>query len=125
MEILVPISLGELYDKFTILRVKMNRIEDEEKLKNIIKELDLLKQITSKHPIEAHFMIDLYNVNDHIWVTEDNIRKKEQKKEYDDIFVSFARDIYHNNDKRAEIKREINLKYESDIIEEKSYEKYN
>jgi hypothetical protein len=125
MKILIPISLGELYDKISILKVKVNRIQDKEKLKNIQKELDLLYKIASKHPIQTYFIIDLYNINDQIWVTEDNIRKKEQKKEYDEIFISLARDIYHNNDKRAEIKREINLKYGSDIIEEKSYEKYN
>jgi len=124
MEILVPISIGELYDKQSILWVKLTNIKDPEKLKNIQKEYDLLTKLCEQHPIEHHFWYDLVHVNNHLWAVEDNIRKKEAKKEYDEQFISFAREVYYTNDKRSEIKREINKKYGSDLIEEKSYEKY-
>lgn len=124
MEILVPISLGELYDKHSILWVKSTRITDTEKLKNIKKEMDILSELCKQHPIEHHYWYDLIHVNNHLWAVEDNIRKKESKKEYDEEFISYAREVYYTNDKRSKIKREINEKYGSDIIEEKSYENY-
>jgi len=124
MEILVPVSLGELYDKQSILFVKLTMVKDWEKLKNIQKEYDLLTKICEKYPIESHYWFELVNINTHLWAVEDNIRMKESKKEYDDQFITFAKEVYYTNDKRSEIKKEINLKYGSDIIEEKSYEKY-
>jgi len=124
MEILVPVSLGELYDKQSILFVKLTMVKDWEKLKNIQKEYDLLTKICEKYPIESHYWFELVNINTHLWAVEDNIRMKESKKEYDDQFIAFAKEVYYTNDKRSEIKKEINLKYGSDIIEEKSYEKY-
>jgi hypothetical protein len=124
MKILVPISLGELYDKQSILWVKLTNIKDPEKLKNIQKEYDLLSELCKQYPIEHHYWYDLIHVNNHLWAVEDNIRNKESKKEYDDQFISFAREVYYTNDKRSEIKKEINIKYNSEIIEEKSYEKY-
>ncbi len=125
MEIFVPISLGELYDKQSILFVKLTNIKDPKKLENIQKEYDLLTELCKHHPIDTHYWHDLVHINTHIWAVEDNIRKKESKKEYDEQFISFAREVYFSNDKRAEIKREINLKYDSSIIEEKDYQKYN
>jgi ribosomal protein S15P/S13E len=124
MEILVPISLGELYDKQSILFIKLGRIKDEEKLKNIQNEYDLLTKFCKEHPIDHHYWYDLVHINSHIWAVEDNIREKEKLKIYDDQFINLAKEIYYSNDKRSEIKREINLKYGSNIVEEKSYTDY-
>lgn len=124
MEILVPISLGELYDKITILQIKLNKIKDREKLKNIINEFNLLVGISDKYPIEREEFQKLYDVNEKLWKIEDQIRKCERTHTYDDHFISLARSVYQYNDERSRIKRDINLKYDSSIIEEKSYEKY-
>ena len=124
MEILVPISLGELYDKITILDIKFENIKDKDKLLNIAIERSFLKKIAASYPIERFMIAELWDVNKQIWEIEDLIRIKESKKEYDDKFITCARNIYYNNDKRAEIKKQINLKYNSSIIEEKSYESY-
>ena len=124
MRITVPISLGELYDKITILEIKIGNINDTEKLVNVINEYKELKSIAEKYEID----VDLYNrlreVNQKIWDIEDGIRNEERNKDYGEDFIQLAREVYFNNDKRAEIKKEINLKYGSQIIEEKSYAKY-
>ena len=125
MKILIPISLGELYDKISILEIKKELIKDPIKLENISKELDELVKISIKYPIDYDLYEKIKKINLSIWNIEDKIRNCEHIKLFDQYFISLARSIYHNNDKRAEIKREINLKYGSDIIEEKSYEKYN
>lgn len=124
MEILVPISLGELYDKISILLIKKEKIKDLDKLKNIQKELDLLQDIAEKYEIDGYFHTALYVVNLKLWETEDELRIKERMHDFDDNFFRLARSVYHLNDERAEIKKEINEKYGSNIIEEKSYEKY-
>ena len=124
-EILVPISLGELYDKLTILTIKSERIKDAEKLKNIEKEFQLLNSIAFEHPIESHYWYDLIHINSHLWAIEDGIRIKESRKEYDAAFISLAKEVYYSNDRRSDIKKAINLQYGSDIVEEKSYEKYD
>ena len=123
--ILAPISLGELIDKITILEIKkmhMNGI----KLKNIEKELKLLKNILQDKKLEID--IDLINnlkkVNKNLWTIEDNIRIKESDQEFDKEFIELARSVYKENDKRASIKKEINQKYNSDLVEEKSYANY-
>jgi len=117
--IFIPVSLGELIDKLAILHVKEGQIEDEEKLKNIRKEKELLTKIAEKIDIDHSYWYDLVNINSQIWAKEDWIRIKYKKKEYDDTFIQLAQTVHELNDKRGEIKREINLKYESDIIEEK------
>lgn len=124
MEILIPISLGELYDKLTILEIKSEKIEDVDKLKNINKEINLLKKIVHQYPIATPYWADLYNVNSILWEIEDSIRKKESIKLYDEEFIELARRVYIYNDRRSKIKKEINTEYGSDIIEEKSYEEY-
>ena len=123
--ILAPVSLGELIDKITILEIKkihMNGI----KLKNIDKELKLLKNIIQDKNLEID--IDLINnlkeVNKNIWEIEDNLRLKESNQEFDKEFVELARSVYKENDKRASIKKEINQKYNSELVEEKSYNNY-
>jgi len=127
MTILIPVSLGELYDKISILKIKTERIDDEEKIKNVQKELDLLLKIAEKNPIESYYHYKLYKTNDSLWNIEDKLREYESKELYelyDDTFIDLAKQVYQLNDRRSEIKREINLKYNSDIIEEKSYKEY-
>jgi len=130
MEVLVPVSLGELYDKFIILKIKENKIKDPNKLENIKKEIDYLIPIVQKYPIdETYFYNDLYNnlykINSLIWDIEDKIRLKEKNKEFDEEFIELARSVYLNNDERSNIKRKINKIMGSTLIEEKSYEDYN
>ena len=123
-EILVPISLGELYDRITILKIKEKKIKEKEKLVNITKELTLLQKIADAHVIDSKYYFELYNVNNTLWTVEDSLIEKERKKEYDDEFIQLARKVYFTNDKRSDIKRQINLKYNSTIVEEKSYKQY-
>jgi len=125
MQLEIPVALGELYDKITILTIKTERIKDEGKLKNIRYELTRLEHIAKEYPIEQELFDALKKINESLWGIEDNIRLKEKRKEYDEIFIKLAQSVYINNDERSAIKREINLKYGSDIVEEKSYEDYD
>lgn len=124
MEILVPISLGELLDKISILEIKRTVIVDENKLVNINKELELLNKISENYPFDNELYLRLKKVNSDLWLVEDQLRIREKNNQFDDGFVSLARSVYYHNDERSTIKREINMKYGSLIIEEKSYEKY-
>ena len=123
--ILAPVSLGELIDKITILEIKMIHM-DGIKLKNVNKELELLNFILKDQRIEID--IDLINqlkeVNKNLWEIEDNIRIKESNQKFDKAFIQLARSVYKENDKRAYIKKEINQKYNSELVEEKSYDNY-
>ena len=123
--ILAPVSLGELIDKITILEIKQIHMTGI-KLKNVDKELKLLKNILQDTNLEID--IDLINtlkeVNNKLWEIEDDIRIKERNQEFDKEFVELARSVYKENDKRASIKKEINQKYNSELIEEKSYNNY-
>ena len=123
--IFAPVSLGELIDKITILEIKQVHMTGI-KLKNIDKELKLLKNIIQDKNLEID--IDLINnlkeLNKHIWEIEDNIRIKESNQEFDKEFIELARSVYKENDKRASIKKEINQKYYSELVEEKSYNNY-
>ena len=123
--ILAPISLGELIDKITILEIKQINMTGI-KLKNVDKELKLLKNILQDTNLEID--IDLINnlkeVNKKLWEIEDNIRIKESNQEFDKEFIELARSVYKENDKRASIKKEINQKYNSELVEEKSYNNY-
>jgi hypothetical protein len=124
-ELLVPVSIGELYDKITILQIKKNKLKPkDDKLTNIQKELELLKDIAVKHPIDSAYFFELFNINVKIWNIEDKIRVSEKDADFGSDFIELARSVYHNNDERAKIKRVINIKYGSIIIEEKSYEEY-
>ena len=117
-----PISLGELYDKISILEIKLSVMSDEEKLNNVKKEYIALVNLSQYIDIELYE--ELQTVNKDLWIIEDKIRLKEKEQEFDEDFILLARSVYKLNDKRAEIKKQINLKYESGIIEEKSYQKY-
>ena len=123
--ILTPVSLGELIDKITILEIKQICMTGI-KLKNVNKELKLLKKILQDKNLEID--IDLINnlkeVNNNLWEIEDNIRIKESNQEFDKEFIQLARSVYKENDKRASIKKAINQKYNSELVEEKSYNNY-
>lgn len=123
----VEISDGELLDKISILHIKSERISDESKLRNIRTEYQALTQIGAKL-LEDEQVSILYNrvkeVNETLWDLEDNIRMKEKAKAFDEEFIKFAREIYRTNDRRAEVKKEINLLTGSLFVEEKSYEQY-
>jgi uncharacterized protein YukE len=127
-EIRVPISPGELLDKITILRIKSTRISDPQKLANVRSELQVLEETWhgsnyAKAGIEADVNA-LLDVNERLWVIEDDIREKERAQAFDADFIRLARAVYVENDERAAIKRRINLKLGSSIVEEKSYAEY-
>ncbi len=127
-EISVPVSFGELIDKITILEIKSERIRDDAKLANVRAELDLLKATWNRHPAAQLDIADararLKGVNEALWDIEDRIRLKEQAQAFDAEFVELARAVYFRNDERAAVKREINLKLGSTLVEEKSYQDY-
>ena len=127
MIISTPVSLGELVDKISILHIKNKNIRDDEKLKLIREELRLLN-ITLHHHIKKNdiqeFLDKLIKINSELWVIEDEIRDCERNKKFDENFISLARSVYITNDKRSEIKLDINKKFGSKIVEVKSYEEY-
>ncbi|MGC9365400.1 MAG: DUF6165 family protein [Fidelibacterota bacterium] len=123
----IDISVGEVVDKLTILSIKLEKFKDPDKRENVRKEFDKLSGEMEKsgiRPTSAEFEA-LKEINLKLWDIEDAIRIKEARKEFDDEFIQLARSVYFNNDKRAAIKKQINLKYGSEIIEEKEYVKYN
>ena len=123
----VPISPGELLDKITILEIKMAQIQDENKLKNIHTELSLLNEVAEKL-LSLKKISDLKQelkyVNQDLWKIEDDIRDHEKGKNFNDQFIELARSVYIKNDRRAELKKTINLELGSTLIEEKSYRQY-
>jgi len=127
-EISVPVSFGELIDKITILEIKAERIRDDAKVANVRAELDLLKATWNRHPAAQVDIVDararLKGVNEALWDIEDRIRLKEQAQAFDAEFVELARAVYFRNDERASVKREINLRLGSTLVEEKSYQDY-
>ncbi len=122
----VEVSIGELVDKVSILAIKLQKIKDIHKLANIRKEYDILVRAMEEAGISlmSPEFKRLEAINLKLWDIEDRIRAKEAKKEFDEDFIALARSVYFSNDARAEIKREINIKYKSDIIEEKEYMEY-
>ena len=125
---LVPVSNGELMDKYSILLIKKEFIQDSTKISYVNKEIEYLIDHVNK--IKINFNIDelfnnLIKVNKKLWVIEDELRAKEKKKEFDKEFIELARSVYYTNDERATIKNMINNETNSNIFEVKSYEKYN
>ncbi|OWK30895.1 DUF6165 family protein [Sphingomonas mucosissima] len=120
----VPVSWGELLDKITILEIKRERITRAEARKNVVREYTQLRsigaQVLTRGGI-APLVQALKAVNEALWEIEDAIREQEAAGEFGAEFIRLARAVYQRNDERAAIKREINLKLESDLIEEKSY----
>ena len=127
-EIKVPVSPGELLDKITILRIKSARMRDAGKLAHVRTELEALEQIWSASPYAAVDVASevsaLLAVNERLWAIEDDIRDKERAQTFDGEFVRLARAVYIENDERAAIKRRLNVKLGSSLIEEKSYADY-
>ena len=128
MTIQATISFGEFLDKLTILQIKSERIKDESKLQNIQNELNIVNEIWGNNAASnidiSNELAALKKVNEKLWVIEDAIRDKERQQAFDQEFIELARSVYFENDDRANIKREINLKLGSDLIEEKSYSDY-
>jgi hypothetical protein len=127
-ELLVPISPGELIDKITILEIKSQRMTDAVKLANVLKELGMLTE-TWKVYAGAAIDIDaewkaLRDVNEQLWDIEDRIRDKERDGLFDAQFIELARAVYVTNDERAAIKKRINTRLGSALVEEKSYANY-
>jgi len=124
----VPVSLGEVVDKITILEIKNERISDAAKLVNIRKELDMLNEVVAREISDAAKLAPLQAklkaINEELWVIEDDIRDKERSKSFDEEFIRLARSVYVTNDRRAAAKREINEQFGSALIEEKSYAAY-
>ena len=127
MIINIPVSLGELVDKISILQIKRKNIRDKEKEKLINKELSLLEK-SLKNSLNDNLIIkyldELIKINSKLWKIEDDLRENERKKIFDQDFIELARSVYLTNDKRSRIKLEINKKFGSQIIEVKSYTKY-
>ena len=128
MNIQVEVSFGEFLDKITILEIKSERIKDADKLVNINKELELLRETWNNNPKSKTDLTEelknLKSINEKLWVIEDDIRDKERNKIFDQQFIELARSVYFSNDERARIKRIINEKLGSNLIEEKSYTDY-
>ena len=127
MIISTPVSLGELVDKISILHIKNINIKDNEKLKLIREELELLNQTLNKHIKKndiQNYLDSLIEINSKLWVIEDDIRDCERNKKFDQTFIDLARSVYFTNDERSQIKLDINRKFGSKIVEVKSYEEY-
>lgn len=129
MAINVPVSWGELVDKITILEIKMDRIHDDTKRQNISRELQALQSVFDQgceHPQKIiQIKAKLRAVNEQLWDIEDDIRKCEKEKDFSQRFTDLARSVYMTNDRRADLKREINTILQSELFEEKSYEDYS
>lgn len=119
----IPVSTGELIDKITILEIKIEKIKDEDKLDNIKREFNYLNQVINLSNIKSLYN-ELKEINLKLWNVEDNIRIKEKNKDFDREFIELARSVYTFNDRRSDIKKQINILTSSELVEEKSYEEY-
>lgn len=128
MAVMIPVSWGELFDKLTILEIKRVRIEDPDKLDNIKKELAALSKISrgakSAGPGLDGIIVELRSINEQLWDIEDDIRACERTQDFSAHFVELARSVYRTNDRRAQLKRQINQLLGSELVEEKSYQAY-
>ena len=124
--ILAPVSAGELIDKISILRIKSERMSDPDKLANVRKELTLLEKTLSSLDIDdpqklETLMADLKDVNEEIWDAEDIVRAHERSDDFGPDYIATSRRTYRNNDRRASLKRQINVLLKSTLVEEKSH----
>lgn len=129
MKILAEISVGELFDKITILNIKTQKIHDSEKLINIKNELNFLNNQASNINVKDQESLNkninkLQSINEELWDIENYKRECEANKDFGEIFIELSRDVHFKNDIRAQIKKEINLLTDSIIVEEKEYSKY-
>ena len=128
MKVSVPISLGELLDKISILEIKNKKILNESKILNIKKELNDLKKVIDELHINLSETNGLYNklykINLTLWEIEDSIRVLEKNEDFGEKFIELARAVYITNDQRFEVKNDINKLFNSEYVEEKSYEDY-
>ena len=129
MKILAEISVGELFDKITILNIKTKKIQDSEKLMNIKNELNFLNNQASNINVKDQESLNqsinkLQSINEELWDIENYKRECEAKKDFGEKFIELSRDVHFKNDIRAQIKKEINLLTDSIIVEEKEYSKY-
>jgi len=123
----IEVSIGEIVDKLTILEIKKDKIKDENKLVDILKEYNYLKDVVTNEiefSLESEEYKDLLETNKKLWNIEDHIRNKEKRKSFDIEFIELARSVYITNDVRASQKKDINLKLNSEFIEHKSYSDY-
>ena len=129
MSIKIDVSVGEIMDKLTILEIKAAKIDDDAKLANIHKEHDSLLPVIDRAAYQTdeikQLVAELKEINLKLWDIEDEIRLKEADKAFDADFIELARSVYFTNDKRAAVKKQINLATGSELIEEKSYEDYS
>jgi tetratricopeptide (TPR) repeat protein len=120
----IPVSIGELIDKYTILQIKQNKIQNAEKLAMVEKEIAYLQPFVDKYNLEPEIIDELREINEKLWVVEDQIRDKEKIRVFDDEFIQLARSVYIINDNRCETKNKINTILNSGLSEVKSYTKY-
>ncbi len=128
MKINVSISTGELVDKLTILEIKLEKIKDNDKLSNVKKEYDILmehmKELSNHFENVDTFFDKLKKINSRLWEMEDQVRYFMRENKFDEDFINLAKDIHNTNDLRFEVKNEINIKFQSEIFEQKSYPNY-
>ncbi|WP_368414998.1 hypothetical protein [Falsiroseomonas sp.] len=128
MNLTIPASAGEVIDKLTILEIKLARIADEAKRANVATEhaalLAAWRQAVPDETAIAEAIAGLRKVNEELWDIEDEIREQERRSDFGADFVRLARAVYFTNDRRAALKKEINLKLGSALVEEKSYAAY-
>jgi len=129
LKILAEISVGELFDKITILNIKLKKISDPEKLTNIKTELDILTEQSNKIILDDKdslnkYVQELQDINEELWDIENIKREYEANKNFGESFIKISRDVHFKNDIRASLKKEINLLSDSKIVEEKEYSKY-
>lgn len=121
----IEVSNGEIVDKLTIIEIKLDKITDPAKIANLRKEYKVLNDaVATIIPKDNDLYKDLYKINLKLWDIEDRIRDLERAKDFGESFIETARSVYFTNDKRSEVKRRINDATGSELVEEKSYEKY-
>ena len=128
MSVQIDVSYGELIDKITILEIKSERVEDDAKLQNIQHELAILSEAWINSGVDQQAIAiertALKQINEKLWDVEDEIRRKEAANAFDDDFIRMARSVYRTNDERSSLKRAINDRFGSGLVEEKSYQPY-
>ncbi len=125
MIVSVPVSVGELLDKVSILRIKLDKFQDEGRRANVKRELDALLEVCdTKGLTHQELEAELVRINSRLWEVEDQLRVLESRKDFGAEFVELARSVYYTNDERAQIKRRLNEHFGSTLVEEKEYVDY-